>query len=208
MSNELDNQAPPLIPDPPSLKTPWRERRWTGLEIQEALSIAKDRVRLRVIHRLDMLPEHPNPSPARTPEQIVRQHRREIELSPGVGVDAQTYGLAVCDDILNDLARLASAPAHKEREQELQQVVDTVYEMLQMTPDQIARHLGESRVKDDSGRVNYALELLAGVVSITGRRDEMATGTEATPTSDAVVVPRPAPAPQPETALDLDGKRP
>ena len=40
---------------------------------------------------------------------IVRRHRRDIERSPGVGEAAQNYGLAVCDDILSDLDRLAAA---------------------------------------------------------------------------------------------------
>jgi len=34
---------------------------------------------------------------------IVQKHRRQIELSPGVGEEVQKYGLAVCDDILDDL---------------------------------------------------------------------------------------------------------
>lgn len=39
-------------------------------------------------------------SEARKP---IAKHRRQIELSPGVGVDAQRYALAACDDILADL---------------------------------------------------------------------------------------------------------
>lgn len=39
--------------------------------------------------------------------EIVRRHRREIELSPGVGAEVQRYGIAVCDDILGDLERSA-----------------------------------------------------------------------------------------------------
>src|SRR6185295_8324043 len=35
--------------------------------------------------------------------EIVEKHRRQIERSPGVGADAQRYGLAVCDDIRDDL---------------------------------------------------------------------------------------------------------
>ena len=40
---------------------------------------------------------------------LVQKHRRHVELSPGVGADAQGYGLAVCDDMLADLAVL---PVH------------------------------------------------------------------------------------------------
>ena len=40
--------------------------------------------------------------------EIVERHRRHVELSPGVGAECQAYGIAVCDDILNDLARVAN----------------------------------------------------------------------------------------------------
>jgi hypothetical protein len=43
------------------------------------------------------------PKPESNAEQVVQRHRRQIELSPGVGSDTQAYGIAVCDDILNDL---------------------------------------------------------------------------------------------------------
>lgn len=44
---------------------------------------------------------------------VVERHRRHIELSPGVGLDAQQYGLAVCNDILNDLADSSRKCEHK-----------------------------------------------------------------------------------------------
>lgn len=45
--------------------------------------------------------------------EIVLKHRRQIELSPGVGADVQRYALAVCEDILNELeaGALRSTPA-------------------------------------------------------------------------------------------------
>ena len=41
-----------------------------------------------------------------TPEEIIRKHRRHVELSPGAGEDLQKYAIAVCDDILSDLQAL------------------------------------------------------------------------------------------------------
>lgn len=38
--------------------------------------------------------------------QICAKNRRHIELSPGVGVDRQSYGWAVCDDIESDIRAL------------------------------------------------------------------------------------------------------
>ena len=45
-------------------------------------------------------------TPDKNGRSIVEQHRRHIELSPGVGADVQKYALAVCDDISADLDRL------------------------------------------------------------------------------------------------------
>lgn len=39
--------------------------------------------------------------------EIVLKNRHHVELSPGVGEDVQRYGIAVCDDILSDIERLA-----------------------------------------------------------------------------------------------------
>ena len=47
---------------------------------------------------------------------IVEQHRRHVELSPGVGAEVQKYALAVCDDILADLnAPPMNSVPHKEK---------------------------------------------------------------------------------------------
>jgi hypothetical protein len=50
------------------------------------------------------------------PEAVatVERHRRHVELSPGVGEDAQKYALAVCDDILADLQRPQSKPSEEQ----------------------------------------------------------------------------------------------
>lgn len=42
---------------------------------------------------------------------LVLEHRRDVELSPGVGAEAQSYALAVCDDILTALAREVAGQA-------------------------------------------------------------------------------------------------
>jgi hypothetical protein len=51
------------------------------------------------------------------PEAVatVERHRRHVELSPGVGEDAQKYALAVCDDILADLQRPQPCDPLKEK---------------------------------------------------------------------------------------------
>ncbi len=42
-------------------------------------------------------------------ESIILRHRRHVELSPGIGDDAQRYALAVCDEILDDMRALSPA---------------------------------------------------------------------------------------------------
>lgn len=43
--------------------------------------------------------------------RIVERHRRHVELSPGVGADAQRYALAALDDVLADLPVATGGPA-------------------------------------------------------------------------------------------------
>jgi hypothetical protein len=47
-----------------------------------------------------------------------------------------------------------------ERERQLQGLVNRLWAIFTGTPEEIAREFGESRCKDDSNRVNYALELM------------------------------------------------
>ncbi|HEU4344772.1 MAG TPA: hypothetical protein VFU31_24755 [Candidatus Binatia bacterium] len=47
----------------------------------------------------------------RTVYDIIFKHRRHVEQSPGAGADAQSYALAVIDDIEADLRRSLSAPS-------------------------------------------------------------------------------------------------
>lgn len=47
----------------------------------------------------------------------------------------------------------------------LQRLVDDLYVLFTSSSEEIVQRFGESRVKNDTGRVNYALEWLAPFVS-------------------------------------------
>jgi hypothetical protein len=55
-----------------------------------------------------------------------------------------------------------SAPTEPGR---LQRLVNDLYALFTSTPEQIAARFGESRCRDDSARINYALEWLADVAT-------------------------------------------
>lgn len=74
-------------------------------------------------------------------------------------------------------ARLASAPVQPRDEK--QELIDWVYGILTSTPAEIAKAFGESRVVDDSCRINYALELMAAHVSPNQGRLASAPAPEA-----------------------------
>lgn len=79
----------------------------------------------------------------------------ECELRPTSSACEPLFRLA--------LASASSYPSN--REAELQELINDLYRLFTMTTQEIAAEFGEARCKDDSARINYALELLADHVT-------------------------------------------
>lgn len=111
---------------------------------------------------------------------IVEKHRQHIIASPGVGRAVQDYGIAVCEDILNDLRAAGLGAVTPTSTSEAAQRGQGAVPAPTITPrtDTLAKELlgdsiGYGRLWDHARRLEWELAATHDMVTLTARqRDE------------------------------------